>query len=279
MKTLAVLIALVGSYLVGAVTPAFADQNGCIENVDVTSAEVVCDYSETGIGGEASENGVVSNVGTSRSPVYTVEIICLVKDGACFSPRICDAGDGPGVLYTLLKDGRAIGVVCLNAEEAMRAEGQPVPTTEMVLREFKRLSWPTAELMISPPNGRTLVNLPTIFSTGLGTGSQTQTVTLLGQQVTIEATPTTYTWHAGDGTSWVTAHPGTPYSPGAEVAALNTHVYLDGSAFVAPSVDVTYAGRYRVGGGQWISIPETLTLPGRAVSLEVVAAANRLIAR
>ena len=46
--------------------------------------------------------------------------------------------------------------------------------------------------------GRTLINFDTNFYT-TNTHPTTQTVTLIGQQVTIEATPTEYTWHFGSG--------------------------------------------------------------------------------
>lgn len=144
----------------------------------------------------------------------------------------------------------------------------------MALEAFRRLTWPEPTMTISPPSGRTLVNLPTIFSTPLS-GSRTQTVTLLGQRVTIEATPRSYTWHAGDGTDWSTSGPGTPYSPGAEVAGLNTHTYTAAAA-VSPSVDVTYGGRFRVGGGGWQSIPGTLTVAGPAAALSVIEGRGQL---
>ena len=49
------------------------------------------------------------------------------------------------------------------------------------------------------------------------------------------------------------------------------------SAAVQPSVDTTYAGRYRVGNGPWRTIPDTLTVPGTAVDLQVVSATPHLV--
>ena len=44
-----------------------------------------------------------------------------------------------------------------------------------------------------------------------------------------------------------------------------------------PSLDTTYAGRYRVGNGPWRTIPDTLTVPGAPVDLQVVSATPHLV--
>jgi len=46
---------------------------------------------------------------------------------------------------------------------------------------------------------------------------------------------------------------------------------------VRPSLDTTYAGRYRVGTGPWRTIPDTLTVPGAPVDLQVVSATPHLV--
>lgn len=253
-----------------------ADDSGASSNLMGTTAHDALAGHDTV--GSVPASGGDDPVAAAEGPRYTIRQQCggQTLGEVCSNPRVCD-GPPPGTWYSLYRNGMPIGLVCLTDEQAVQAQppAQPTLTAGMVSRAFRRLSWPTAELTISPPGGRTLVNLATIFSTDLAT-SQTQTVTLLGLQVTIEATPTGYTWHAGDGTSWTSTDPGTPYTPGADVETLNTHTYLDGSTTLGPSVDVTYTGRYRVGGGGWIDIPETLTLPGSPVPLEVVEAANNL---
>ena len=90
------------------------------------------------------------------------------------------------------------------------------------------------------------------------------TITLLGQSVDVEATPTSFAWHYGDGTSATTSTPGAPY-PAKDI----THNYTDAHITVAPSVDVTYAARFRVGNGGWQTIPETVTIPGPTSSLRI----------
>jgi hypothetical protein len=207
--------------------------------------------------------------------VYTVRLQCLSENtgDVCSNPRTC-LGPPPGLWYSLFRDGEPIGNVCLTNNDATSLE---MITPGMVLHEMKKLTWPTAELTIQPPDHRTLVNLPTIFSTDLD-HTQSQTITLLDQSVTIRATPTSWTWHPGDGSkSWTTDWPGATYTSGADVADLNTVTYADAGVTVHPSVDVVYTGRFHVDGlPGWTDIPQTLTLAGTPVDLEVAQAAGVL---
>ncbi|MFD1946485.1 PKD domain-containing protein [Nocardioides aestuarii] len=140
----------------------------------------------------------------------------------------------------------------------------------MVRRAFERLSWPTSELQLQPPDGQTLINFDTNFFTD-NTAPTTRSVTLLGQQVEIEATPSGYTWDFGDGASRTTSSPGAAY-PDLDV----THEYAS-EGRVSPSVATTYQGRYRINGGGWQQIPGTLTLPGEPEALRVRSASPRLV--
>lgn len=185
----------------------------------------------------------------------------------CYEPDPCVA-ERSGYLYDVLRDGEPTGTqVCVTEQEA--AEQEQV-TPGRVLRAFRRLSWPRSELVIQPPGGTTLVNLPTIFYTD-NTAPSRQRVTLLRQGVLIEATPTTYTWHYGDGTSTSTPTAGTPY-PAFDI----THEYGTVDTF-APRLDTTYTGRYRLEGGPWIAIPETLTVTGASQRLQTVEAIPTLV--
>jgi hypothetical protein len=136
---------------------------------------------------------------------------------------------------------------------------------------MKKLDWPSAELMIQPPNGKTLVNLATNFFTAT-MHPTARTITLLGQQVEITAKPVSYTWHFGDGTILETDGPGREY-PDMDIS----HVYLEAGVTLSPSVDVTYEGSYRVNGGDPTPIPETLTVPGDPVTLAVLSATPHLV--
>ncbi|MBE7325528.1 hypothetical protein IEQ44_12790 [Nocardioides sp. Y6] len=154
-----------------------------------------------------------------------------------------------------------IGTVCLGSADEVTQQ----VTTEDVQREFRRITWPAATLHIQPADGETLVNLPTVFHAD-NDDPHTQTVTLLGQTVVIEATPIQWTWHwaqpndgapPADLTPHTTTHPGAPH-PRATI----THAYRTSGTTRHPSVDVTYQGRYRLNNGAWQDIPDTHTVPG-----------------
>jgi hypothetical protein len=134
----------------------------------------------------------------------------------------------------------------------------------MVLREIQRIGLPSLQVQVQPED-RTLVN----FATNFYAEPQAfeRQITLLGQGVDVRATPTRFDWSFGDGAAEQTEDPGAPY-PDLEV----THEYADADVTVRPSVDVTYAAEFRVGGGEWQEIPQTVTISGTPVSLRVVEA-------
>ena len=134
-------------------------------------------------------------------------------------------------------------------------------TAALVLTALRRLGLPSLEARTQPED-KTLVNFATIFYAN--PQPFTRTITLLGQSVDVEATPSSFTWHYGDGTSTTTATPGAPY-PAKDV----THNYVDAHTTVQTSVDVTYSARFRVGNGGWQDIPETVTIAGPATALRI----------
>lgn len=137
-------------------------------------------------------------------------------------------------------------------------------------KAFGELKLAPGTLVIQPPDGLTLVNFETNFYT-TDTAPIAKTVTLLGQQVTLEATPATYTWHFGDGTSTSTTEPGAAY-PDLTI----THDYQRTGDY-GPSLSTTYTGRYRVGDGPWQTIPGTVTIDGPAQPLRAIEAQPKLV--
>ena len=122
---------------------------------------------------------------------------------------------------------------------------------------------------MQPPGGRTLVNFATNFYTD--NGEFTRTVTLLGRRVELRIWPARYGWRFGDGATRWTSSPGSAY-PDLEI----THRYLR-KGRVSPSVDTTYAARFRVGGGPWRDVNGTVTIPGAPQGLRVVTARPVLV--
>jgi hypothetical protein len=211
-------------------------------------------------------------IGEHSDHTYSIRPACGVGGTAlCSEPATCTIEGHDGFLYNVYQDADPVPLdwqACLTTQEAERLGGL---TPARVERAFRRLAWPASELVVQPPHGRTLVNFDTNFYT-TNTHPALQTVTLIGQPVTIEATPTRYTWHFGttDG-DLTTTDPGAAY-PDLRV----THRYTRVGS-VTPSVDTTYAGRYRVGNGSWQTIPDTLTVPGEPVDLQVVSATPHLV--
>lgn len=131
-----------------------------------------------------------------------------------------------------------------------------------VIREVESFGLRPASAQINPVNGRTLINLETIFYTTAG--RYQFRLPNLGPGVDIIATPARFTWHFGDGHSKVTGKPGRPY-PHFDV----THVY-DGAATVHVNVDVDYRVQWNDGGG-WQTIPQTIPgQPGPSTPLTVL---------
>jgi hypothetical protein len=234
--------------------PAFAEVT-CGHAVTLGQAEAKCVQSA-----EQTHGYIVAH----SDHTFAVTMACTTDNAVCPDTPTCR----DGLVYNVFEDGAKLDwQACLTKRQADRINHL---TPGMVQRALRRPTWPASELVAQPPNGRTLVNFETNFYT-TNTSPTTRAVTLIGRQVTIEATPTSYTWHFGDDDGLTTTDAGAPY-PDLRITYRYTHV---GS--VRPSVDTTYSGRFRVGNGGWQAIPDTLTVPGAAVDLEVVSATPHLV--
>lgn len=162
----------------------------------------------------------------------------------------------------------ARGTVASEPDEAAPQE-EPELTEGDVRRAVSEVPMPALRVTVQP-GGRTLVNVPTILHTD--PRSVRESITLLGHDIDVEATPTGYTWHHGDGTSRTTTRPGRPY-PAKDV----THTYQRTADQVSIRVDTTYTVRYRVDGGAWTPLGQPLTATGAATPLEVAEAAPVLV--
>lgn len=246
--------------------PADASTEDCSGKADWKDAAVECTISTD----EARDKINTGTDGPAPTHKYKVVGQCnpvTIQDDNTCTLLPCPDG-GPGDLYALHESPAAanppqwtvVGNVCLeNPDELLGL------SAETVAKEFTRLTWPQANLAIQPPDGETLVNLPTTFR-ATNPDPITQTVTLLGHTVNIEATPTQWTWHWAQHNDHATTDDKTPHTtnnPGApHPHATITHAYRLADTTVTPSVDVTYQGRYRVDGGTWENIPDTHTING-----------------
>jgi len=127
---------------------------------------------------------------------------------------------------------------------------------------------PGLELHVQP-DGETLVNVPTIF--WVDPQPFETSIELLGREIEVEATPESFTWVHGDGTTQTTTHPGQPY-PREDI----THRYFH-PAELAARVDTTYSVRFSIDGDGWTDLGEVLIATGPTTAIDVHEAAPVLV--
>ncbi|MGN6238855.1 MAG: hypothetical protein ACTHNI_03845 [Cellulosimicrobium cellulans] len=159
--------------------------------------------------------------------------------------------------WELVADGSCVGAADL-AGEAEAA--------------FRTLTIAPSPVIVQPPDGWTLVNVPTITYTQ--PGEQVLDTTLLGIPVQIRATPRTYAWDYGDGTAPLsTTDPGAPY-PHHTVA----HTYDQPAEQVQITLTTTWSGQFRITGTTtWTDVTGTATTTSTADPLRVYEARSRLV--
>lgn len=165
-----------------------------------------------------------------------------------------------------------IGWTCLSA---LVPGANTVLTMQMIIDQFHKTVFAKPTAAIQPVGLKTLVNLPTYYeltwpNTGYEPG-EVDTSTLVGRRVEIEPLFRSATYLYGDGqTSGPVKSVGGPHPTGDVV-----HTYR--TKMVAPvQINVTYGGRFRVDGGAWVTIPDTVTIEGTPTNLTVAEAKARL---
>ncbi len=268
-------IALAGMLMVfGQASSALGDES-CAGGGDTVDNGIAIGVTCSGDGAGQSGPGPSSQTSDAASATY-VEYkwasVCIRFDASdntnsavdCAAARSCaDPAMRLWILYGRLADGswHALATQCFGRPPTVADAPLPQVTPALVLEALRRLGLPAVEAKTQPAD-KTLVNFETIFYAEPETFSRT--ITLLGQQVDVEAVPTTYTWQHGDGTLATTDSPGAPY-PATDI----THVYTDAHRTVLTRVDVEYAAGFRVNGGAWQDIDETVTIEGPAHPLRI----------
>jgi hypothetical protein len=159
--------------------------------------------------------------------------------------------------WQFIDDGACIGAADL-ADQAAAA--------------FRTLTITPSPVVVQPPDGWTLVNVPTITYTE--PGEQVLDTTLLGIAVQIRATPRSYAWDYGDGTTpLTTTDPGAAY-PHHTVA----HTYDQPADQVQITLTTTWSGQFRITGTTtWTDVTGTATTTSTADPLRVYEARSRLV--
>ncbi|MDN5893051.1 MAG: hypothetical protein L0H93_03410 [Nocardioides sp.] len=219
-----------------------------------------------------------AGAGSNEPGVWRYEPVCsLGGDAVCVSRAQCE-GDGE-LVAAYFRPTNGIeefrGNFCRGGKDAAGPAARPQITNVMVLRALRRVEVPAAQLIVQPPGGKTLVNFETILHTEAD--QFTRTVTLLGQRVDLEITPSSFTWRHGDSTSQTTADPGVAFDRGRPMSDYVTHSYDDAHVTVRPSVDTTYSARFRVDGAEWRQVVGTVTIDGQPVDLHVVEGRPALV--
>jgi hypothetical protein len=269
-------IAIVSSLAVNSTGVAIAD-------IAPSSSSAVSDCLATGDYGSdlsfgTSQDGAVVG-GTSEQPATTCptstdeasdslwdyrfrENIC--SDASCLAVS-CPEPDQVGYLIERR--------LTIGAERAWRLNGftcatpdGPVITPGMVLEEVRRIGLPSMSVEVPP---ETLVNYDTVVYTEAETFART--VSLLGFTVDVEATPSQFHWTYDDGTTETTTTAGRPY-PAKDI----THTWADAHRTFHPSVDVTYQIRFRIDGGDWQTLADTITIQGPEGNVRIREATGML---
>jgi hypothetical protein len=191
---------------------------------------------------------------------------------------------GPySVIYRRLADASGplgawsnVGPTCFRSDVPARS-GEPAEelTDAMILEQFHRTQFALPAMVIEPPDGRSLVNLPVFYelvwpAAGFEPG-EVDTTDIIGHQVRIRPTLESVTYHFGDGSSTgPTRSLGGPH-PNGDI----THKYTS-AAVVEPYITVDYGGEVSVDGSPWTVIPGTAPVDGSVNPLEILTSRNRL---
>jgi len=183
--------------------------------------------------------------------------------------RTVEAGRPPSA-WTL------VGITCwADAVPGSR----PSVTLAMVQQAFHTTPWSRPVIITEPQGNVALVGLDTFYEVSwTPQGFQPNEVeaidpaTMLGFQVEIRPRLDHFTYVFGDGQDFgPTSNEGGGYPSGGI-----THQYVSAGDYPA-RVDTTFGAEFRINGGAWAPIPDTVTIPGPATNVTVKTARAELV--
>lgn len=239
-------------------------------NTDSFDTEVTC---------TASGDGSTVQGTSSDGSTFTFKPICE-KDQGSVNPQVFGGCTGQlecgtnGIIYAVTITSPDGTVESFN-ECFDTPRRRPGP--DEVAAAFAQVPVPSSTVVVQPPGGRTLVNLPTVMST-VATPFD-EAVDLRGYVVRFSISPTSFVWHHGDGTTQVTDDPGRPWRTGDDPASLVNHVYASTDADLEVSVDTVWTATWSLDGVDQGPVDGEVTSAGSAVLLDVVEAAPQLVLR
>lgn len=146
----------------------------------------------------------------------------------------------------------------------------------MIAHEFQQTPIAAAQIG-SQPGPHTLRGKDT--NVWAEAATQTFSLTLLDQKVTITATPAAYTWDYGDGTTWgpTPIHGAPLHQDRIGEQTQTSHIYTD-TGRLAINLTTHFNGSYTVNAGPELRIPGQGNIPSAALPLTVWRAETHLYA-
>lgn len=146
------------------------------------------------------------------------------------------------------------------------------PSVAMIINAFHLTPWAKGTISTQPKGDVTLVNLKTFYQVNWsaagfqpGEVESINPATMYGFRVEVRPKLVNYVYHFGDGaTDGPTTSPGGVWPDGDVI-----HTYTRRGEFTS-YVEVTFGADFRVNGGPWIEVPDTVTVaqPGTVVTVK-----------
>ena len=182
---------------------------------------------------------------------------CLPETGLA---RVFCTSKAVDLMLMLLNRPQSAPEEPATAVEAAGAAGVPVVVTSS---DVSKVMANGSGITRQPPGAKALVSkIVIVYTSG---DSQTMETQVGGTPVTIVATPASYTWDWGDGTTTTTKDPGAAY-PNHTVF----HKYSHTAQGVVISLTTTWSVTYSIGGGPAQPISGTLTTTDTANPFDLV---------
>jgi len=186
----------------------------------------------------------------------------------------------PTITTTATVQRNGDGSWTLVAVNCAAKNAAPQVTALLVMQQVRKLV-PHPKIGVAPPGGATLVNVQTLLWADTPADQPLGTVTLLGHRVALRVHVERVDWDFGDGQSDTTDGPEPKYDPADDCHTVTCpgywgHVYVaTGPMTIAASI--TWSGQYRIDGGAWQDIPDTVTGPTATAALTVKQARGVLV--
>ena len=225
--------------------------------------------------------------------VFSVRIACQAADAGDPDPSACQKAAlgcltngvqvGIGLLYEIYARPAGssgawqyVGSTCF-ADQVPGAS----PTLSMgrIIDAFHLTPWATATVVTQPEGNTTLVNLPvyariswSVQGYQPGEVDTLDPASMFGLTVQIRPKVDHYTYVWGDGTTTGPSRSDGGVWPTGDI----THSYPSPGTYQA-RVDTTFTGDFRINGGPWTQIPDTVTITGPTTTITVHAAKAVLV--